>query len=99
MFQLDNPVIVSIALVISRTVSRHLVLEVHFSDGRPDVVRVKAFASGNVKKPDLHKGTDVLKRFVCIVGLSGRNPSDIHDTPVVVGVAVRIKGDLLLLLH
>jgi hypothetical protein len=92
---LDNPMVVRVAVEPFEPIRRDFVLVVDFGDRSADVVRVELLVSGGVVEDEsgaVENGRDGYVVFgVGDVRVDGR----VLDEPEVVVVAVRVQGDLL----
>lgn len=77
-------------------VARDFILEIDFTDWRPDIVRVQPLVGRDVLQADFGTLEDLFKgKLVPGVGRGRIGFGTVDDAPVVVVVSVRIEGDLL----
>lgn len=93
---LHDPVVVGVTSIARDTVARHLLLEVDIRDRGTDVVRVEGLVGRDMPELDASAAGDVRDVVIGPVGVRVAICGRIDDAPVVVGVAVRVEGDLLL---
>lgn len=93
---LHDPIVVGITCIARDTVGRDLLLEVDVRNRWPDVMRVEGLVGGNVPELDSSTASDVRDVVIGPVGVRIAIGGRIDNAPVVVGIAVRVEGDLLL---
>jgi hypothetical protein len=95
LLDLNDPIIIPIALEARHPICRNFVLKVNIRNGWTEVMRVQMFLGGDMLKPDPHGRFNVLYRLIFPVGIIAVLHSRIDDAPVVVGIAMGVQGDLL----
>lgn len=93
---LDDKVVVRVALEAGEPVAGDLVLEVDLGHGRAVVVRVQALLGRGMLKPDDHPVRDVRQLVLPVRRVCGVPRGHVEHPPVVVVIPVWVKCDLLL---
>jgi hypothetical protein len=95
-FNLDDPVVVCVALESRVSIRADLVLEVHIRDGRANVMRVQTLLCSDVLKsnslPITNKGEGLGSPVKVRLSIKGA----VYNTPIIIRVNMRIECDLLL---
>lgn len=93
---LDDEIVVGIAIETFETVRRDFLLPVHIGDGCFVIVRMKLLLSLDVREADHEVIVDEAERsiFAWVAAVFGRRV--IEYEPVVVVISMRVEGDLLL---
>lgn len=92
---LNRPIIIRVPVESFKAIGGHFVLEILFGDWRTEIVRVETFLSGDMFEAEFHPGRYVLEWGVGPVEFGHAFFGDVCETEIVVGISVRVEGDLL----